>query len=140
MTTDAGVALFHDSTFNAQFKKVLDSWNASLKSLASLDKLDIKKPEKEGSWISKAAWKAGVWNQMVCAPKKPGYGYDSWNDFFIRQFVKGARTFKGNAKTDINIGCETTPWEYAKDLRLESYFWIKDGDYSLLDPFAGREQ
>lgn len=35
MGTEAGVALFHDTTFNQQFKKVLNAWNAFLKSSAS---------------------------------------------------------------------------------------------------------
>ena len=140
MATEAGLALFHDTTFNQQFKKVLDAWNTFLKSSPSLDKLDINDPEKEGSWISKAAWKAGVWDQMVCDPKKQGYGYDSWNSFFIRQFVRGARPFKGNPKINVNIGCETTPWEYANNLKLETRFWIKDVDYSLLDIFGGNRQ
>lgn len=140
MATDAGVALFHDATFNQQFKKVLDAWNTFLKSSASLDKLDIKHPEKPGSWISKAAHKAGVWDQMVHDPKKPGYGFDSWNSFFIRKFVPGARPFQGDPRVDVNIGCETTPWQYRDDLKLESSFWVKDVDYSLLDLFGGQRQ
>jgi phosphatidylserine decarboxylase len=140
MATEAGTALFHDAVFNQQFKKILDAWNTFLKSSASLDKLDINDPEKPGSWISKAAHKAGVWNQMECDPEKPGYGYDSWNSFFIRQFVPGARPFKGDPKIEVNIGCETTPWEYQKDLRLESEFWVKDARYSLLDVFGGQRQ
>jgi len=140
MATEAGLALFHDAVFNRQFGKILDAWNTFLKSSASLDKLDISDPEKAGSWISKAAWKAGVWDQMVCDPKQPGYGYNSWNSFFIRQFVPGARPFQGDPQVEINIGCETTPWQYRNDLRLESKFWIKDNDYSLLDLFAGQRQ
>jgi phosphatidylserine decarboxylase len=138
MATEAGLALFHDAVFNSQFKKILDAWNTFLKSSDSLDKLDISDPEKPGSWISKAAWKAGVWDQMVCDPEKPGYGYNSWNSFFIRQFVPGARPFMGNPQVDINIGCETTPWQYRNDLRLETHFWVKDVDYSLLDLFGGQ--
>ena len=140
MATDAGLALFHDTTFNLQFRNVLNAWNTFLKSSPSLDKLDIDDPEKPGSWISKAAWKAGVWDQMVHDPNKPGYGFDSWNSFFIREFVPGARPFKGNPKVDVNIGCETTPWEYADDLKFKSRFWIKDVDYSLLDLFGGNRQ
>lgn len=140
MATKAGNALFHDMTFNLQFKKVLDAWNAFLKSPASLDKLDIKDPEKPGSWISKQAHASGVWKEMQHDPKKPGYGFDSWNSFFIRQFVPGARPFLGDAKTQINIGCETTPWQYANNLELQTYFWIKDCDYSLLDLFGGQEK
>ena len=140
MATDAGVALFHDTTFNLQFKKVLDAWNAFLKSPASLDKLDINDPEKPGSWISKAALAAGVMNQMQCDPNAPGYGFDSWNAFFIRQFVPGARPFQGDPEITVDIGCETTPWQYENDLAFETDFWIKDVNYSLLDLFAGQEQ
>jgi phosphatidylserine decarboxylase len=140
MGTEAGAALFHDATFNQQFKKVLDAWNSFLKSSASLDKLDIDHPEKEGSWISKVAWKAGVWKETEHDKKKPGYGFDSWNSFFIRKFVPGARPFTGDPKLQINIGCETTPWEHAKNLTLEDEFWVKDMRYSLLDLFAGQRQ
>jgi phosphatidylserine decarboxylase len=139
MATRAGLALFHDTTFNRQFRLVLDAWNAFLKSPASLDKLDISEPEKLGSWISQAAWDAGVWDEMVCDPSLPGYGYDSWNSFFIRQFQDGARPFEDTPDRHINIGCETTPWQYASDLNLTSYFWVKDANYSLLDLFAGQE-
>jgi len=139
MATEAGVALFHDAAFNQEFKKVLNAWNAFLKSSQSLDKLDINDPEKEGSWISKAAWEAGVWNQMEYDANKPGYGYDSWNAFFIRKFVPDARPFQGTSDV-IDIGCETTPWQYANKLTLESDFWVKDVHYSLLDLFAGKKQ
>lgn len=140
MATPSGLALFHDATFNARFKKVLDAWNTFLKTSASLDKLDIDDPEKRGSWISKAAHKAGVWKQMQHRPDQPGYGFDSWNSFFLRQFDEGARPFKGDPKTQVCIGCETTPWAYEKSARYETDFWIKDLNYSLLDLFAGQRQ
>lgn len=140
MATEAGLALFHDTLFNFQFKKILNAWNTFLKSSASLDKLDIEDPEKPGSWISKAAWEAGVWNQMVFDPEKQGYGYDSWNSFFLRQFVPGARPFQGDPRVDINIGCETTPWQYQNDPKFETRFWVKDVNYSLLDLFGGQRQ
>lgn len=140
MATPAGLALFHDRTFNAQFKTILDAWNTFLKTSPSLDKLDIQEPEKPGSWISQAAHAAGVWTQMVHDPEKPGYGFDSWNSFFLRQFVPGARPFHGNPQTDINIGCETTPWAYEPAAKLETAFWIKDVNYSLLDLFGGQRQ
>lgn len=140
MATEAGLALFHDTTFNEQFKQVLDAWNAFLKSPASLDKLDITQPEKPGSWISQAAWQAGVWDQMVYDATQPGYGYDSWNSFFIRQFVPGARPYLGDPGLVVNIGCETTPWQYENDVALETDFWIKDVNYSLLDVFGGRTE
>jgi len=140
MGTRAGAALFHDMVFNQHFKTILDAWNTFLKSSPSLDKLDIYEPEKPGSWISKAAHEAGVWTQMVHDPEKQGYGFDSWNSFFIRKFVPGARPFLGNPVTQINIGCETTPWQYADGLSLESKFWIKGMPYSLLDLFGGQRQ
>lgn len=139
MATPSGLALFHDAGFNAEFKKVLDAWNVFLKSPESLDKLDIKDPEKPGSWISLAAHKAGVWKEMQHDPKAPGYGFDSWNAFFIRLFKPGKRPFHGTTH-DINIGCETTPWSYEDNLGFQSDFWIKDINYSLLDLFAGQEK
>lgn len=138
MATDAGIALFHDTTFNLRFKKVLDTWNAYLKSRDSLDKLDITHPEKDGSWISEAAHAAGVWEDMDYHKDQPGYGFSSWNDFFLREFVDGARTFEGPSEKVVNIGCETTPWQYANNLKLETEFWIKDANYSLLDLFGGQ--
>lgn len=140
MATPSGLALFHDRTFNIQFKKVLDAWNTFLKTSPSLDKLDIADPGKTGSWISKAAHAAGVWDQMEQDPQKAGYGYDSWNSFFLRQFVPGARPFRGDPDTQICIGCETTPWVYESSAKLETEFWIKDVNYSLLDLFAGQRQ
>lgn len=137
MATDSGLALFHDETFNQQFKKVLDAWNTFLKSSDSLDKLDINDPEKPGSWISSAAKAAGVWDQMVKNTSLPAYGYDSWNAFFIREFVEGARPFMGEADKVVNIGCETTPWQYAQSVSYEANFWIKSMPYSLLDLFGG---
>jgi phosphatidylserine decarboxylase len=77
---------------------------------------------------------------MVHDRNLPGYGYDSWNSFFLRQFVPGARPFQGDSLVDINIGCETTPWQYKNHLRLETKFWVKDVDYSLLDLFGGQRQ
>ncbi len=140
MATQAGVALFHDSAFNCEFRKVLDAWNSFLKSSESLDKLDIEDPEKPGSWISAEAWKVGVWDQIECDPTQPGYGFDSWNAFFIRKFVPNARPFLGKSASDVNIGCETTPWQYEDNVKLKTDFWIKDCNYSLLDIFAGQRE
>ena len=140
MATEAGNALFHDATFNAQFKIVLDAWNTFLKTSASLDKLDINNPDTPGSWISKAAHKAGVWTDMVHHKHEPGYGYASWNDFFLRQFEPGKRPFHGDAETQVCIGCETTPWAYEPSAAAKTDFWIKDVNYSLLDLFAGEEK
>lgn len=139
MATEAGLALFHDTTFNLQFKSVLNAWNTFLKSSASLDKLDIYNPEKQGSWISQAAWQAGVWDQMQYNGGEQGFGFDSWNSFFIRNFVPNARPFQGTTN-DINIGCETTPWQYADNLSMETDFWIKDVNYSLFDLFEGHTE
>lgn len=137
MGTEAGAALFHDATFNAQFKKVLDSWNTFLKSPFSLDLLDRRHPDKPGSWISPRAFEAGVWHEMQHNPEAPAFGFDSWNSFFIREFKPGARPFQGDPQTQIDIGCETTPWDYRDDLAFETPFWLKTIDYSLLDIFAG---
>ncbi|UTW62843.1 phophatidylserine decarboxylase associated domain-containing protein [bacterium SCSIO 12741] len=139
MATEAGLFLFHNEPFNQQLKLILNTWNAFLKSPDSLDKLDINDPEKPGSWISQAAWAAGVWDQMVHDPNLPGYGFDSWNSFFIRKFVPGARPFQGTSEV-VDIGCETTPWQYSDNLKYHTPYWIKDVDYSLIDIFGRQEE
>jgi phosphatidylserine decarboxylase len=50
-----------------------------------------------------------------------------------------ARPFQGDPKFDVNIGCETTPWEYANDLKLENLL-DQGRTYSLLDIFGGNPQ
>lgn len=139
MATRSGEALFHDASFNQMLKNVLQAFHAYLNSEQSLDKLDIHNPEKKGSWISKKAHEAGVWHEMQHDPNQQHYGFKSWNDFFLRQFIDGARPFVGDEDVVVNIGCETTPWRYDHDLKLRSRFWIKDMPYSLVDLFGGRE-
>merc|ERR1712038_706100 len=139
MATRSGLALFHDTTFNKEFRKVLNAWNKFLKSSDSLDKLDIERPEKPGSWISDAAKKAGVWDEMKHDPQAAGYGFDSWNSFFIREFQPDARPFHGT-ENDICIGCETTPWKYENNVSDQTNFWVKDMPYSLLDILGGRKE
>jgi len=139
MGTGNGTALFHDSEFNQEMKKVLDSWNTYLKTPASLDKLDIDHPEKTGSWISKAAFHAGVWENMTYDETQQGYGFNSWNDFFTREFEKGARNFTGTP-SQICLGCETTPYQYANNLKDVTDFWVKSMPYSLLDIFGGQKE
>lgn len=125
--------LFQEEEFNEQLKKILNAWNVFLKSEDSLDKLDIEKPEKEGSWISLEAHDAGVWEDMIYDPQKPAYGYESWNAFFIRKFVDRVRPFKGDPERVINIGCETTPWKYQNNLALSTNFNVKEMPYSLVN-------
>lgn len=140
MSTQAGIALFNDTEYNKQLRKVLNAWNSFLRSKDSLDKLDISDPEKPGSWISKAAFKAGVWKDVKYDSQKPAYGFKSWDAFFLRPFVKGARPFHGDESRVVCLGTESTPWAYESNLKFMTDFWIKDVNYSLLDIFAGQEK
>jgi phosphatidylserine decarboxylase len=136
MGTRAGGVLFQNAEFNAQLKKVLNEWNRFLKSPASLSNLDILRPERRGSWISREAHAAGVWTDVVFDPAQQGYGFASWNDFFIRRFRPGARPFRGPFKSQVHVACETISWNYAENLCLESQFWVKSYMYSLADMFG----
>lgn len=138
MGTQPGIALFLNEDFNMEVKKLLDAWHKFLGSPASLDKLDIRDPEKPGSWISKKAFKAGVWADMEYNKNLPGFGFTSWNAFFSRTLKPGSRKFFGDESKVINIGCETTPWQYSNNLKLVTSFWIKDVNYSLVDLFGGK--
>lgn len=141
MGTKTGCKLFHDMTFNEQYKKVLDAWNIYQKSPQSLGLLDINDPEKEGSWISLEAHDAGVWTDMAYNREKPAYGYDSWNAFFTRPFKNQDkdRPFLGDPDEVVNIGCETTPWKYEDNVAFSAEYWIKEMPYSLVNIFGDDE-
>ncbi len=59
-------------------------------------------------------------------PRRRGMSTTRGTHFFIREFVPGARPFKGDPAVNINIDCETLPRQYENNVVLETGFWIKN--------------
>ena len=73
MATDAGLALFHDSTFNLQFKTVPNAWNTFLRAVARSTSSTSTEPEKrELGYRSRN--ETGEWHHMEHDTAYPAYG------------------------------------------------------------------
>ncbi|KAF4872154.1 L-tryptophan decarboxylase [Colletotrichum siamense] len=79
-----------------------------------------------------------------CDPSQPYYGFDSWDDFFTREFKEGQRPvfrpdFQPFADGDpdpslfITNACESAPLQVAYNVQLFDNFWLKGQPYSLVN-------
>ena len=131
MGTTSGYAAFLNDRVNQQFKQVLNAWGTYLKSKASRYVLSDD-PQK--GWFGESAKKAMPCFEIeyVCDPKKSHYGFNSWDDFFTRQFRKGIRPIAApNDNRVIVNACESAPYNLQKHVKQRDMFWIKSQRYSL---------
>lgn len=141
MGTPAGTNAFLDHRVNAQLKKILNQWAVFL---GSQDSRYVLNDDPQKGWFGRNAQKAmpDFEKDFICAPDKPYHGFDSWDDFFTRQFRKGRRPVAApNDKSVIANACESAPFNLARNVKLRDQFWIKGQPYSLYhmldsDPLA----
>lgn len=134
MITPAGLAAFADEKVNKMLKKVLKKWS---KYLDSPDSLYVLNTESNG-WMSEGAYTALQMQNFIHDPKKPFWGFKSWNDFFIREFKPGVRPVA--APTDKKVivsSCESAPLKIDNNVQRTNKFWIKGQPYSLEHMLAG---
>ncbi|WP_298417365.1 phosphatidylserine decarboxylase family protein [uncultured Kordia sp.] len=128
MITPAGLAAFADAKVNKALMRILKKWQ---KYLDSPDSLYVLNTSPNG-WMSKSAYKALSMQDFIHDPKKPFWGFKSWNDFFIRQFKKGKRPIASpKDKKVIVSACEAAPLRISSNVQRKSQFWIKGQPYSL---------
>jgi phosphatidylserine decarboxylase len=128
MITPAGLAAFLAQKVNAMFRKVLRVWTQFLDSEDSRYVLNTT----SSGWLSPEALKAIHMNEFIHEPKKPFFGFKSWNDFFIREFKPGMRPVAepANGKVIANA-CESAPYAISMNVKESDTFWIKSQPYSL---------
>lgn len=136
MGTPAGYAAFRDDKINAMLRKILDAWCEFLSSPESLYVLN----DSPQGWKSPAARKALQIEEYQHDPADEYWGFQSWNDFFIRKFKPGRRLVAdpGNHKV-IAGACESTPYKISTGVKRYDQFWIKGQPYSLQDMLANDE-
>ncbi|MEO3937314.1 phosphatidylserine decarboxylase [Dermatophilaceae bacterium Soc4.6] len=67
-------------------------------------------------------------------PTHEHWGFTSWNDFFTRRFVDGARPVAAPDDDAVIVSaCESTPCGLRTDVSLHDRFWLKGQPYSLHD-------
>ena len=137
MGTEAGFAAFVNEKVNAQLKRILDAWGAFL---ASPDSVYVLNDDARHGWLGKRAMQdmPNFADTFVCNPALPHYGFNSWDDFFIRQFRPGVRpvAFPEDDAIIVN-SCESAPFEVERNVQKMNRFWIKAQPYSLTHMLAG---
>jgi len=132
MGTPAGAVAFLNPKVNQQLKIILREWSVFL---SSPDSRYVLTDDPMTGWFGINALKAmpGFEEDFQCDPKAPHYGFNSWDDFFIRQLRKGARPVADpEDDTVIANACESAPYNLATNVQLEDRFWIKEQPYSLV--------
>lgn len=133
MGTTAGFAAFLDPKVNRQLKKILNTWGSFL---ASEDSRYVLNRDPEKGWFGKDAMEImpGFEEEFKCDPGLPYHGFQSWDDFFTREFREGRRPVASPGDDNIIINaCEAAPYRIAHHVKRRDRFWIKAQPYSLED-------
>ncbi len=87
MGTTGGYAAFLNDSVNQQLKKVLNEWGTFLK---SADSRYVLSDDPRKGWFGEDARKAMpcFTVEFECDPSKPHYGFKSWDDSSLGNFVK----------------------------------------------------
>lgn len=153
MATDYGYNVFSNSLVNQQLKKILMYWSKYLVTEDSRSVLVDNDPKQNViAWLSEKAQQEMItvaadalgydgnpisadvsFDQVFqCDPSDEYYGFKSWDDFFTREFVEGARPVTEPDNDDVIVNaCESAPLGVQHDVALSSKFWLKGMEYSL---------
>ncbi|RAH47745.1 phosphatidylserine decarboxylase [Aspergillus brunneoviolaceus CBS 621.78] len=140
LKTAAGQEFFRDARVDKVLQSLLKEWTVYLKSPESASVLT----DDDGGWFSRAALsdeeRTTMFQDYQCDPEAPHYGFQSWDQFFTREFRASARPVA--APDDDNIitaACESTQVVFQPDVQLSDTFNIKDHKYSLSTMFGDQE-
>ena len=136
MSTPAGLAAFRYPPINAALKEMLTAWCAFLSGPASRKAINTS----PNGWKSAAARRAVKMDDFEYKPSLKYWGFDSWNDYFIRRFKPGRRPVAepDNPKVIVNA-CESTPFKISANVARRDVFWMKSQPYSLYDMLDDEE-
>jgi len=136
MGTPAGMAAFLNERVNAQLKKVLNAWG---RFLSSRDSTYVLSEDPRRGWLGADALQAmpNFERDFVCDPKKPHWGFRSWDNFFTREFRAGIRPVAHQADDAVVVNaCESAPYRIARRVNFRDTFWIKSQPYSIVHMLA----
>ncbi|MFP3707911.1 phosphatidylserine decarboxylase family protein [Paraburkholderia sp. SIMBA_009] len=137
MCMPSGYAVFRDSVFNAQLRRVLNTWCAFLSGPRSRVWLTTE----TGGWFSPAALDKLGMDDYVHDRARPYWGFDSWNAFFTRHLRPGARPVEGRDDPAVIVNaCEASPFDVRENVRLVDRFWIKSQPYSLKEMLTSSDE
>lgn len=159
LSTEAGYTVFSNSQVNQQFRKILNYWSkfltteASTYVLTSTDKGPLNAPLIP--WLDPRATKqvVDVAFQYTGNPAPEGtrlqdvfqtvrgafnLGFQSWDDFFTKEFKEGVRPIGGpdgpiwpDSDEVVLNACESAPFRLSTKIQLDDSFWLKGQPYSM---------
>lgn len=136
MSTPAGFIAYRNEKINAMIKKYLIAWSEFLSSEKSLYVIN----DSPNGWKSKEAQEKINMGDYQHNPEDEYWGFKSWNDFFARKLVEGARPIAEPANNKVIVSaCDSTTYEISRNVQKYSEFWIKSQPYSLNDMLANDE-
>ena len=126
MATPAGFAAYRDPRVNAALQRILNAWCDFLTSSASRYVLN----DSASGWKSPAARRAIGIEQYQHDAQDEHWGFASWNDFFTRRFLAGARPVASPKDDKVIVSaCESTPFALATNVQRCDSFWLKSQPY-----------
>lgn len=130
MGTPAGYSAYRDSRINGALRAILREWCEFLNTPASLYVLN----DSPTGWKSASAVADVGMEQFEHDPTDQHWGFTSWNDFFTRRLVPGARPVAAPQDDAVIVSaCGSTPYGLRTDVQLRDRFWLKGQPYSLHD-------
>ncbi|KAG6829865.1 hypothetical protein H0H87_009891 [Tephrocybe sp. NHM501043] len=138
MGTPAGKAAFYLPSVNEHFRNILNARGEFLSSPASAVALS----HGPGGWLSEEALAAmgGFTEDFIHDSSKPHWGFNSWDDFFTRQFKEGRRPVPTPYDPRIVVSpCESGVYNISRSVLEHDLFWLKENAYSLADMLANHE-
>lgn len=148
--TAAAYDLFRLPAFNKALKALLNSWGDFLSNPDSGSNSSLNTGPT--GWFSKAGMEKlsaqgripdgpdGFIRTYVSPNSDPdqGFGYRSWDEFFVREFQQGARPLDipddpKIAATLIHSATENTVLRISTKVKKHDQFWLKGQPYSLYD-------
>jgi phosphatidylserine decarboxylase len=128
MGSPEGFAAYKNDKINKMFGELLNEWKKFLDSPASRYVLNTSKK----GWFGKEASKFIDLSEYQHDPTKPYNGFTSWNNFFTRKLVPGARQIdEPHNNNIINSACESTIYRISHNVQPNTSFWIKSQPYSI---------
>lgn len=128
MGSPEGFAAYKNDKINEMFGELLIEWKKFLDGPASRYVLNSSKK----GWFSKEALKRIDLSEYQQDPTKPYNGFTSWNNFFTRKFLPGARPIdEPHDNAIVNSACESTIYRISHNVQPNSSFWIKSQPYSI---------
>lgn len=135
MMTPSGEAVFRNRRLNDALRMVLRAWCAYLDSPESLHVLNYG----DHGWLNATSWRDNNLDDFVI-PDPGGLhgGFCSFNAFFHREIQPENRPLAAPEDPRVVVSAnDGTIYRVARDVALETTFWIKAQPYSVRDMLAG---